>query len=76
MAKISANGATEIARWRSRERGSILVLCSDGRILFKTSLPRDGYKLVARVKKSVGAPRMLELAEKYAARYGEYDRQA
>ena len=35
MAKISARGAREIARWRKDKTGAEVVLTSDGRLLVK-----------------------------------------
>jgi hypothetical protein len=47
MAKISARGATAIARYKKGE--ATIVVCSDGRILVKY-LKGDGYKVLAKVK--------------------------
>jgi len=47
MAKISARGATEVARWKGDD-GRLLVLTSDGRLLARGTVPGDGYKLVGR----------------------------
>lgn len=62
MAKISARGATELARWKSDDGQRTLVLASDGRLLLKVT-PDSGYTV--RAKKVT-----LEKAEAYAQRSG------
>lgn len=43
MAKISANGAVEVARWRN-PNGALYLMRSDGVLLRKSGVPGDGWK--------------------------------
>jgi hypothetical protein len=51
MAKISARGDVEAARWTHRERKTVYLLTRSGRLLWKSGLAGDGYKLRRRYKK-------------------------
>lgn len=56
MAKLTANGETEVARWRlgdSRNNTDLgqMVLTSGGRILRKGTVQGDGWKVAARARK-------------------------
>ncbi len=46
MAKISARGATKIAEYRSDRY--VLALCSDGRLLVRSSEAGSTYSVMAR----------------------------
>jgi hypothetical protein len=63
MAKISARGATEVARWKG-DGGAELVLTSDGRLLRK-AFAGEGWKVLAGVGRSD-----LAHAEAFARRWG------
>jgi hypothetical protein len=52
MAKISARGATEVARIRAATRSGtewLYVLCSDGRVLTRLAAPGESYGIRARI---------------------------
>lgn len=52
MAKISANGATEVSKMKVESQSGyeyIIVMCSDGRILRRTA--DSGYTIAMRVSK-------------------------
>jgi hypothetical protein len=53
MAKISAHGATEVARERSSDTGGTWLLASDGRILRKSGLAGDNWTVAGRLKPGV-----------------------
>lgn len=50
MAKISARGDVEVARWKHRESKVVYVLTRSGRLLRKSGVAGDGYKLSRRYK--------------------------
>jgi hypothetical protein len=58
MAKVSARGATEVARWRNGARE--LMLTSDGRILSK-AFAGEPWKVAARGYDLARAERFAEL---------------
>ena len=49
MAKISARGAKELSR-RKTPHGTY-VLTSDGRILWKSTVPGDHFTIIGRIRK-------------------------
>jgi hypothetical protein len=64
MAKISANGATEVARVETRAHGYkyTWVMCSDGRVLRKNDSASDGgYTLFARAGKDKATEAHLKM---------------
>lgn len=61
MAKISARGATEVARYVN-SYGWIYVATSDGRVLQKQ--PGDRYKLIRRYR---SAEEAAQAAKRFAA---------
>ncbi len=54
MAKISANRAVEVARFRNEVRGEMLVR-SDGTLLGKSGVPGDGWHVVQQARFTRGA---------------------
>lgn len=50
MAKISANGAREVARFRLKSSGTTFLVRSDGVVLWKSSVPGDGWKVHTRYR--------------------------
>lgn len=60
MAKISARGDREVARWRRAETGAELVLTYHGRLLHKWA-PGEVFTLVGRPAEAEA------FAERYAA---------
>jgi hypothetical protein len=67
MAKITARGATEVAR-ATVPTGSTWVLTSDGRILRKSGLSGDGFIVASRLK--AGVPVNAETLQRILVRRG------
>ncbi len=48
MAKITAGGAHEVARFRHRTNGTLYLVRSDGAVLRKWAVKGSGWSLLAR----------------------------
>lgn len=67
MAKISARGDSEHARWRHPETGAELVLTTRGRLLLK-AVRGGSFTLAGRCNGPHGGQRLDEAAEKARGR--------
>lgn len=67
MAKISARGDTEHARWRHPDTGAEIVLTNKGRVLHK-AVRGGGFTLATRLHSYHGGQRLDEAAEYATAR--------
>lgn len=67
MAKISARGDSEHARWREPETGAELVLTQQGRLLLK-GVRGGSFTLLRRLHSPHGGRRLDQAAEMAARR--------